>query len=382
MNFIVYIFWVMMMFSCKTEHYDVSGGSNKPYDPPDTSILISHIYIPPSDSLILSRGSKMISYCIWNDSTYCLMEDCENRIVRQYQFPSFHLVGHFPVPPELALCEGFHNYWFIDPSQYLVLTDQGDLFRYNNYIFKKEADLKNINLNSHYEFTTWLMDHNQIFQRIDSSILIPISYNRNVKTKNPEKRPSNVAMIQDGHLLLLGDRTVPHWTEEYYGLIDKMYEYFTDSTIVYMFSQNAQIRVFNYLSNQLSVSKAKSIYQNSETEPVGKNDDKDALWSHMKNSGHYERLVYDPWKHWYYRFYFLPIPAHQQDGTTSTIRDRQVSIMILDRTFNVIAEKILPGKNQSIHLAIPTTSGLYINDGPIIASEGFKLFKINYEIHK
>lgn len=379
MNLVVYILWATLMLSCKTEHHDESGRS---VVLPDSSVFISNVYIAPSDSLILSRGSKIITYAIWKDSSFCFLEDCENRLVRQYSFPSFKLVGRFPVPHELAMCEGFHNYMFKDTSEYLLLTDHGDIFSYHNHNFKKEADIKNINLNSDYEFTSWLMDHNQIFQRSDSSILIPLSYNRSVKTKNSEKRPYNAAMIKDGKIFLLGDRTLTHWTEEYYGLIDKTYQYFTDSTIVYMSSQNEQIRVFNYLSNELIIFSSRSNYQNSETELVGKDDDKDALWNHMKSSGHYERLIFDPWRHWYYRFYFLPIPAHQQDGTTSTIRDRQVSIMILDNKFNVLAEKLLPGKNQSIHLAIPTPSGLYVNDGPIIASEGFKLFKITYESDK
>lgn len=378
MNFILYLFWATLMLSCKTEHNDVSGGS---FDQPDTSVLISKIFISPNDSLILSRGSKIISYGIWNDSTFCFLEDCEHRLVRQYAFPSLTPIQSLPVPPEMEMCEGFHNYMFKGNSEYLVLTDKGDIFNYKNSTFQKIADIKNVNLNSQYEFTSWLMDHNQIFQKSDSSILIPISYNRSVKGQNPNKRPYNAAMIQLGKVYLLGDRTIPHWTEEYFGLIDKMYQYFTDSTIVYMFSQNAQIRVFNYISNQLFITTAKSTFQDSETAPVGKDDDKDVLWNHMKSSGHYERLVYDPWRHLYYRFFFLPIPAQQQDGTTSTIRDRQVSVMILDEKLNVIAEKLLPGKNQAIHMAIPTPSGLYINDGPIIASEGLKLFKITYEPH-
>jgi hypothetical protein len=378
MKYLFFCFWSIIQISCYSKAEAVSGGL---INPPDTLINYSILTIPHSDSLILSRGSKFLPYTIFQDSTYCFFEDCDKKLIRVYHFPSFKLNNIIPVSPDIIMCEGFHNFQFQDTSNYIALSDDGKIISFHDSKFSILADLRNIDLKSDYEFTTWLHDHNLPFQKSDSSIIFPISYNKNVKSDKIDKRPYSTALLKDGEMYFLGDRTIPHWSGVYFGLIDRTYQYFTDSTIVYMFSQNPEIRVFNYETNNLQIFECKSIYQNTEISPTQEEYNKDDLWNHMKTNGHYERLIFNPLLNVYYRFFFLPIPPKLPDNSTSTIRDRRISIMILDTNFNLLAEKLLPETVKSIHIAYPTADGLFINNGAVIAENGINLLKIthNYE---
>ncbi len=93
-----------------------------------------------------------------------------------------------------------------------------------------------------------------------------------------------------------------------------------------------------------------------ETDPI-------RLMAHMISSPIYDNLVYDPYRELIYCFFLAPIPYKIKDNTFNSFGDKPLSILVLDKNFNLLDEWVLSQKTYTNQLAFVTSRGLYILKG-------------------
>src|SRR5690606_20996052 len=141
-----------------------------------------------------------------------------------------------------------------------------------------------------------------------------------------------------------------------------------------------EIRRFHFRTNSSEILVCKSLFDTVQTSPIPLRSTRDEKWNHLKLSGYYGRLLYNPWKKCYYRFYFHPIPEKLPNGDFSAILDRRISLLILSDNFQLIGERLLPESCYFIFFASSLPNGLVIHEGPItgLAENGLNILEIRH----
>lgn len=345
--------------------------------PTDTTrIRFRNCLITPDAQYMPTRDMHVLFKSTIQDSQFVFIRDCSSRTFQVFHVPTFRFLKPIAFPKSIMQCASMYSVCSSDLKSFAYIDDQdqGVCFSYSH---PRETPFNIIEIlrSSKYHLDYNLLDHNQIYMDTESRIFIPIAFEGSVKGFRKSKALKSAIRysVTTNQIDFLGDRNVAHDVNGYFGLHHRLNQYFSDSTIVYSYPYKAEIVKYDLRTNDAVSISAKSRYHIFDVPPMPKKYNRDDLWQHAKENGFYEHLVFHPEKEIYFRFYLLPIPARLPDGKYSTMNDRRISVMVMDKDFTVLSEKILPESCHFIGLVVPTAEGVWVNAGSLIPDENHQL---------
>lgn len=129
-------------------------------------------------------------------------------------------------------------------------------------------------------------------------------------------------------------------------------------SIIYSFSSEEDVIIYNKSSNAISKKKAKSKHQRqikkaNSTDPNFQDINVDL----SKTNFTYDYLLYDKWKKCYYRTYSLSQNLKNSDGTFNSFQDKRKGVLVLNEHFDYLGEFILP--EPGIHRFGVSMNGIF-----------------------
>jgi len=352
-------------------------------------IVFDSFYIP-SEKIIGGLGGNYTHCFFWRDTSYLVLEDCENNKVNIYNLNDFSSYS-FPFPYSEKMCETSHVFSFLGPRDFYILLGTGGLI-----VVKDGKSHFAFNINSNEKLLsnglgipTFLKYHNEIHAQGDSVLYFPLDIGVDSKGKmysnaNYHFPITGKINLQNQIIGFEGIKYPKFFHENNFGLLNRIYQYYYDKKIIYCFEAIPEIWCYSVEDGSFEKYLSKSSFDKTPCMPITFKrtpETKDLLLNHLKTNPFYHRLIFDPINNIYYRFYALPLDEKSSDGYYTTTMDKRYSVMVLDERFNLLAESLLPSECFFIYFAAPTKDGLCINFGPIInpLNNGIKILRINVE---
>lgn len=149
-----------------------------------------------------------------------------------------------------------------------------------------------------------------------------------------------------------------------YGFADAISRVITDSFIVYNFNAISNLFVYDLNGRIIGEKKIMSNYFNKEfSQKKFKNnptDDSDENLDNLIKENIYEKLIYDKYRQFYYRFVSVGIPLKNEDGTYNNLNKKPIILQIIDSQFNLIKEINLGVENVNPILSFASKKGIII----------------------
>ena len=82
----------------------------------------------------------------------------------------------------------------------------------------------------------------------------------------------------------------------------------------------------------------------------------------LKERGEYHNLMYDKYRDVYYRIVELPYELKVNESVFDDEKNREFSIIIFDKDFNIIGETKFPGNKYLYKMSFVGRDGLYISE--------------------
>lgn len=149
--------------------------------------------------------------------------------------------------------------------------------------------------------------------------------------------------------------------EHSYGQSVFPYRVIRDSLHIISFQSNDSLFVYNRNSNRLIRYFGKSRYQSADFIPFDTSykEDLERMREYLVVSPIYQKLLYDPYKKLYYRFFVEEQPLMNDSGVINSIFTKDVILMVFNEDFEIIGEKNI-GTSYSCFFSFVTPRGLYI----------------------
>jgi hypothetical protein len=125
--------------------------------------------------------------------------------------------------------------------------------------------------------------------------------------------------------------------------------------LIYSFEANDNIYIRDK-DSLYSVEASSMYFDENITKTVLENE-----FSRVANN-HYTMILADPFRKVYYRFAIHRMPERDKLGRRNTPFDQEISIIIMDSTFQKIGEKVLPGGKYLYKDSFVGKDGLYISN--------------------
>ncbi|HEY2720842.1 MAG TPA: DUF4221 family protein [Chitinophagaceae bacterium] len=130
------------------------------------------------------------------------------------------------------------------------------------------------------------------------------------------------------------------------------------------FESDDSLYVFNRETNSLKKYKSRSRYQETnfisfDTSFYNNNNRIDRLTEHITVSPIYEKILFDPYRNLYYRFFLREMSLKNEKGIYNNPLNKDLVIMVLDKNFNIIQENNI-GSSYLWYYSFVTPKGLYI----------------------
>ncbi len=134
------------------------------------------------------------------------------------------------------------------------------------------------------------------------------------------------------------------------------------------FENDDSLYVFNRESNSLKKYPCRSRFQKIDFIPFDTsfyNSDNriNRLSEHMTVSPAYKKILFDPYRNLYYRFFLREMPLKDDKGIYNNLSKKDIIIMVLDNNFNIIAENNI-GTSYLPYYSFVTRKGLYVGTTP------------------
>lgn len=149
-----------------------------------------------------------------------------------------------------------------------------------------------------------------------------------------------------------------------YGFADAISRVITDSLIVYNFNAISNLFIYNLNGRFVRKEKILSNYSNKDfSQKDFKNsptDDSDDNLDNLIKENIYEKLIYDKYRQFYYRFISIGIPLKNEDGTYNDLNKKPIILQIIDSKFNLIKEINLGVETVNPQLSFVSKKGIII----------------------
>jgi len=134
------------------------------------------------------------------------------------------------------------------------------------------------------------------------------------------------------------------------------------------FESDDSLYVFNRNNNSIKKYPCRSRYQKidfiSFDSSFYNSDNRiDRLSEHMTVSPAYKKILFDPYRNLYYRFFLREIPLKDEKGIYNNLLKKDIIIMVLDNNFNIIEERNI-GSSYMPYYSFVTRKGLYVGTAP------------------
>ncbi len=154
----------------------------------------------------------------------------------------------------------------------------------------------------------------------------------------------------------------------------------SEENTILSFNKDHNLYIYNQDGDLIKTINAKSNYINNFVEIDEKNTyNFNYLKKYLTVEPKYERVIYDPFTHLYYRIVKHRIDNYEnEDGTIKSMLDSDYSIIFLDKNFNIIDEFLFDSKQYYIPGLIPTKNGVLLpsinkNEKHFFSSDIFKV---------
>lgn len=134
----------------------------------------------------------------------------------------------------------------------------------------------------------------------------------------------------------------------------------SDQDFIYSFSISDSLVVTNMKSGFYKRYWAGSIYKNGPVESFENGDRNRDLSDYALRSFYYLGIIDDPYRNLYYRFAWHSIDKKDLNGNANDIFNKPLSIIILDRNWNVVGEKKIKDNTFLLYMFFVGEEGLCI----------------------
>lgn len=156
-----------------------------------------------------------------------------------------------------------------------------------------------------------------------------------------------------------------------------------NDSVIFNFQADPTLLIFSRAENKIFKREVKSNYHKSNFVPLDTAYRKDInrRSEHIVTSPLYLKVIYDTYRHVYYRLFLEEINLKNADGTYNDFHDKQLVVMVLDENLNLLSEKRL-GNGYLWNYSFVTEKGLYImkNDFKTYGQNGKNFSKILFEV--
>ncbi len=126
------------------------------------------------------------------------------------------------------------------------------------------------------------------------------------------------------------------------------------------FAVHDSLVVWRFGSEKKMTYYAGTRYRKSYTKPFENPDESRDLSGYALQTIYYEGLSYDPYRQVYYRLACLPVEIKDEDGNMNDIFNKPISVIILDKEFNIIGETRLADNTYRVFMFFVGKEGLFI----------------------
>lgn len=283
---------------------------------------------------------------------------------------------------------------FVTPGHFYTLTERGMLYQFRNNKYELLTELNKDSVLR--KNGLWTKPHVSAelpeFQYLDGKLFIPVEPDfsgTGYSATITRGIPFPVTAIYDPEqkeMIIRPFLQPDELIENDFGIIGNLQQYHKnkDTTIYYA---PCLPYCYVYTNKTYKRFQCRSKFQTDSIRPLNfinnaAAQEKDLM--HAQQSGNYFGFVYDPYKHFYYRFFALPLPEIRTDGYYNTMLDTRVSIIVLDEQFSTIEEILCPAGLFHISVAQPTSNGLIINKPHFLRdiNHGFEFYELKYKGEK
>ncbi len=254
---------------------------------------------------------------------------------------------------------------FLLTENWLLITDAAGVIKYKKYTGNplKDADGGEV----------YLMDvSNQFPLFFDASkqdLYLHIMCNCGLEDPTySTKRVEAKLHLANGEVTILNY----HFPERYHGAFygQNVFPFRTVNGPFHIisFESDDSLYVFNNSLNSLKKYPCRSRYQRIDFIPFDTsfyNSDNrvDRFNEHMTVSPEYKKILFDPYRNLYYRFFLREMPLKDEKGIYNNPLKKDVIIMVLDNNFSIIEEKNI-GSSYLPYYSFVTRKGLYVGTTP------------------
>jgi hypothetical protein len=319
-----------------------------------------------------------------NDTCYFFLSNCRDSLFNIFCLSDTSIAYSYKIPYDLNVkfCAGKFSCFFYSPYHFILLdSKRSQLWEFFSGNFRLIKDMHNS-----LENNRLLLDITALSGELnitnDSNLIAPIVTYDIIENRSKGNHAVTMCYNLKTDSLTFKGSVYPVKRLDNLGLLDEMYQLCLGSNIVYSFDALSEIWYYNDSLRSLSQYPVRSGYQIKDVDliPRSKRSDKDYQMQHMMRSGSYHHLTYDPYKKLYYYFYTLPLPEKNKDNFYTTDDDIRISLLVLDNSFKLISETLLPKECTYIYFSEAGPDGLFINfqNQRNVQSDGVSVLRIQY----
>ncbi|MRG44553.1 DUF4221 domain-containing protein [Chitinophaga sp. SYP-B3965] len=183
----------------------------------------------------------------------------------------------------------------------------------------------------------------------------------------PVKRPSFVLLSMKDTSL----QSLPLYHSDYFydkkgnmGMLGQVNvaEAQKDSFLTYNFTYESNIYQYNYRTQYVTAYGGKSTLSKNLVKPLVPEEVKEEMeWRiHLIENSQFFPVMYDKYKHLYYRFHLKEID-YKNGKYFNSVLDKELVLMAFNEDFELVYEEVLPGKRYASYSWFVTPKGLYIS---------------------
>lgn len=218
-----------------------------------------------------------------------------------------------------------------------------DLFR-KEIIFQKDIEFRDSSLIAFQDFfmpIQFSKKRNSIFSQIIHF------YRMNERTHPYDYEFHAEISCSDGTFKILPVKYPDSYGEKQFGQNSFAKTIFKGDSILYSFSNEPWIIIYDLKTNKITKREARSKYH---TDVLSLKLDSDSLWDtdldrqNQLTSFRYDAIFYDSWNKLYYRVFVKKMDKINSEGFFNTLDDRQTGIVVLNEEMEHVGEVELPDK--------------------------------------
>lgn len=168
------------------------------------------------------------------------------------------------------------------------------------------------------------------------------------------------------------------YSSHYFGFFHDFEITWAGDKIIAVFPIESSLYLIDLDDYSVQITGGESELSNNHADPLefsNCNDD-DRKMKHYIENIQFRKIIYDPYRHLYYRFHYGEAKEPNPDGSFKTINEKEQILMVFSEEFEVIHELKLTDKRYPLTNAFVGPKGLYLSAPMNENSLRFKILKV------